>query len=190
MRYEYVHVSMDEVIDNPEEYIIPECMDACKIFWEKGIETFMCSNYENVIFYVSINEFTLDENNKRILDQNSGNRFFGRDAINEMPVIRAEVPEKLSELAKLFVLQDAMDFKTRDQILEEYKRRGHTDCEILPNGMLRLKFNPQRVNATIEDALKDLDLKYYDAEEGKLFGSKFAFEHHKKFKEINTKLQQ
>lgn len=190
MRYEYEHVSMDDIIKNPEEFIIPECLAACKIFWRKGIETFMCSNHNNATFYISIEFSSLDEANRKILFRNADSPFFGKDIINNRPLIRSRSPEKLVELAELFVFQDSMSYKTNEEILEEYRREGSNELELLPNGALRHKLDPRRADATIEEALKGRNLELYDAEEGKLFKSKFAFEHHKKFREVNAKLQQ
>lgn len=190
MRYEYQHVTMDDVIKNPGEYIIPECLDACKVLWSKGIETFMCSNHANNELYVSIEEQKLDEENKKILYKNSGNEHFGRDIVNHRPLIKAQTSKKLAELAELFKLQDSLAYETEEEILNSYKRKGSKEYEILQDGSVRHKMNPKLANATIEEALQSCDLTLYDAEEGKLFESKYAFEHHKKFKEVKkSKLQ-
>ena len=189
MRYEYQHVTIDDVIENPGEYIIPECLDACKVLWSKGIETYMCSNHANEELYVSIEESKLDKENRKILYSNEHNEHFGRDIVNHRPLIKAQTSEKLVELAKLFVLQDSLAYVTEEEILNSYKRKGSKEYEILRDGTVRSKENPKLANATLEEALQSCDLTLYDAEEGKLFESKYAFEHHKKFKEVKSKLQ-
>lgn len=43
-QYQYSYVDMEEVIKNPDEYIIPELQASCKKLWSMNIFTFMCSN--------------------------------------------------------------------------------------------------------------------------------------------------
>ncbi len=43
-KYHYSYVGMEEVLQNPEEYIIPELQAACKKLWSMNIFTFMCSD--------------------------------------------------------------------------------------------------------------------------------------------------
>ena len=42
--FNYPGVEIEEVIANPDEYIVPECLDACTSFWNKNIFTASCSN--------------------------------------------------------------------------------------------------------------------------------------------------
>lgn len=35
---------------NPEEYIIPQCLPACKLLWDKNIEIFMVSNDDEDLY--------------------------------------------------------------------------------------------------------------------------------------------
>lgn len=51
-KYNYSYVELEEVISNPEEYIIPQCLPTCKALWEKNIETFMVSNNDDKYLYV------------------------------------------------------------------------------------------------------------------------------------------
>lgn len=39
------HVPTEIVKANPERYIIPECLPACRTLWEKGVDTFMVSDF-------------------------------------------------------------------------------------------------------------------------------------------------
>lgn len=183
MKYQYTHEPAGKVMQNPEEYIIPECLEACKILWGKGITTFMCSNYENVILYVSLEEDLLSEENRQIIYSSKEKEVFGRDIINGAPCIKASTSEELCKLANIFKMQDCMRYDTNEVILESYRRRGGK-WEILDTGAIRAAINPERANATLEDALKEVDLSLYDAEEGKLFHDRFAFEHHMMFKKL------
>ena len=45
--FNYSYVDMEEVASNIDEYIIPECQEACKMLWNKNIFTFMCSNRDD-----------------------------------------------------------------------------------------------------------------------------------------------
>jgi len=47
-QYEYSAVSIEEVVANPDEYIIPELQSAAKVLWDKNIFTHMTSNYQEV----------------------------------------------------------------------------------------------------------------------------------------------
>ena len=42
MKYQYSEVDMAYVYRNPEEFIIPENLAACKLLWNKNIFTKMC----------------------------------------------------------------------------------------------------------------------------------------------------
>ena len=48
-RYQYMPTSVEEVMKNPEEFIIPECMECCKLLWSKGIDTRQCGNYDDAL---------------------------------------------------------------------------------------------------------------------------------------------
>ena len=46
-KYNHSNVYIIDVINNIDEYIIPELQEACKLLWDKNIFTFMCSNRED-----------------------------------------------------------------------------------------------------------------------------------------------
>ncbi len=46
-KYNHSNVYIIDVINNIDEYIIPELQEACKLLWGKNIFTFMCSNRED-----------------------------------------------------------------------------------------------------------------------------------------------
>ena len=64
---EVSQTSMEEVENNPEKFIMTECIPACKELWSKNIYTFMVSNYigENGI-WIEIYDEISDENYARI----------------------------------------------------------------------------------------------------------------------------
>ena len=54
-RYQYSQTPTRLVKENPEEYIIPDCLEACKILWDKGIDTVECSNFYDDVNYHVVN---------------------------------------------------------------------------------------------------------------------------------------
>ena len=47
--FNYPGISIDQIVGNPEEYIVPECLEACKKFWNLNIFTVSCSNRRETI---------------------------------------------------------------------------------------------------------------------------------------------
>lgn len=83
MKYEYTYVRTDKVAENINEYIIPECQQACKSFWAKNIMTFMCSNYNETddTKYVLIGSDLSDENQKileRLIEEDPEHYFYSK----------------------------------------------------------------------------------------------------------------
>ena len=184
-KYEYTSVDMKYVLENPEEYIIPECLVACKILWEKGIDTVQCSNNEEreTTYWIEIDERTLSEENKKYVYKmlDSKNPEFGEDIRFHHPVIISKRTKegiiRLNELADSFAIQDTCRFVDNASILDSYKRRGGK-LYIANDGSIHSDYNPDKVNATLEDALNELDLTYYSGFEGKLFLDKHGFDIH------------
>ncbi|MBQ3475081.1 MAG: hypothetical protein IJH20_02825 [Bacilli bacterium] len=194
-KYEFQPCPIEDVIENPELYIIPECLEICKIFWSKGIDTTQCSNYNKIsegkTYWVEIDIHTLsDENRKKVYDMyDSESPNINEDMITHNPRFKASRDEKgielLKEIASSFFIQDSRDYTSDAEILAKYKRHGG-EWFIASDGSIRSKNNPERENATIEDALAELDLTYYIKEEGKLFNSKHAYDVHMNYiKELN-----
>lgn len=196
-KFEFRPCPIEDVIENPELYIIPECLEICKIFWSKGIDTTQCSNYNKIsegkTYWVEIDIHTLsDENRKKVYDMyDSENPNINEDMITHNPRFRASRDEKgielLKEIASSFSIQDSRDYTSDTEILATYKRHGG-EWFIDSDGAIRSHNNPERENATIEDALSELDLTYYIKEEGKLYKSKHAYDVHMNYiRELNEK---
>ena len=196
-KFEFEPCPIEDVIENPELYIIPECLDICKIFWSKGIDTTQCSNYNKIsegkTYWVEIDMCTLsDENRKKVFDMYDNNSHnISEDIITHNPRFRASRDEKgielLKEIANSFCIQDSRNYVTDDEILDKYKRHGG-EWFIASDGSIRSKNNPERENATIEDALAELDLTYYIKEDGKMFNNKHAYDVHMNYiRELNKK---
>ena len=62
--YQYRPISTEYVMENPEQFIIPECIECCKLLWSKGIDTYQCGNYEDPIengFWIEIDTSSLSD---------------------------------------------------------------------------------------------------------------------------------
>lgn len=192
-KYEFSSVDMKYVLENPELYIIPECLKICRVLWSKGIDTVQCSNYDKkeTTYWIEIDDRTLSEENRKYIFNmlDSKNPHFGEDIRFHHPVISAERTENglsiLENIANEFAIQDTSEFKTDEKILNEYRKKDGS-FYFDDFGYIDRNINPERANATIEDALAELDLTYYIKEEGKLFNSKHAYDVHMNYiKELN-----
>ena len=113
-RYQYMHVGMTTVMNDIDEYIIPELQAACKALWEKNIYTFMCSNREDVVPAYIILLPLSDENKNRFeaLKQTNPGYFIenrGYDCINIPDVTKMseeEISNTFLTLISNFVKQD------------------------------------------------------------------------------------
>lgn len=71
--FNYAGFSIDKIINNPDEYIVPECQEACKKFWNMNIFTASCSNRRETINedgsikkYIMVSH--LSDENKKIFE--------------------------------------------------------------------------------------------------------------------------
>lgn len=71
--FNYAGLSIDKIINNPDEYIVPECQEACKKFWNMNIFTASCSNRReykdksgNIKKYIMVSH--LSDENKKIFE--------------------------------------------------------------------------------------------------------------------------
>lgn len=187
-KYQASLTDVNIVMENPEIYIIPECLEACKILWNKGIDTTQCSNYENNTYWIEINPSCLSENNRKYCYERANNKndqYFGISYMTHNPCIIvpkvANAKEILCELANSFELQDTVNYLNADEYLDGYKR---TDGQyiVLPGGNVQRNYNPLYLNATIEEAIKtrgDEDL--YIKEEGRIYKNQHALNVHRNY---------
>ena len=115
-RYNYQYVPWHIVEENPDEYIIPECQNACKALWNNNIGTFMCSNLNELddTKYVDLN--SLSKKNIELIEQliKDGVPGYSYDSYRNAYRIYAngegeEVAKKLEDLAKVFEMQDVLE---------------------------------------------------------------------------------
>lgn len=156
-QYQYSYVELEEVINNPDEYIIPQCLPTCEVLWGKNIETFMVSNNEDDDLYVLL--FNISNQNKLLLEyliQEDSRYFF--DHYRGTYGIRTKGKDEFStkeliDLACRLQMQDTLRYKSSEEFLEDFKTTGG-EITINEYGHIIRKENPEFVNLTLEDALK------------------------------------
>ena len=160
IRYQYSHVAMEEVIKNPEEYIVPECLPACKSLWNKNIETFMVSNNDDDNLYVLLNDNLSTENIEifyRMMKEDS--RYFIDNYRKSYGIYVSGKDEKASQelknLVDVFQIQDTIRFQTEEEFLDSYKKTGGKFDKTDEYGHLHWRYNSKLKNATLEEALKN-----------------------------------
>ena len=185
-RYQYSYVPLEYVIENPHEYIIPECMPACNHLWDKNIETYMVSNYEDDFLYVLLGDLS-DANIAIIEDLSKVDTRYFWDEFRHYWGIRVngvskESSEELAKLTNVFVLQDTKRYQTAEDFLDSYKRtNGKTYID--EYGHIVHDYNPELVNATLEEALKNRNCEnLYVPEEGRIYDNQIYLEWHNRYK--------
>lgn len=130
MKYQYSEVDMAYVYRNPEEFIIPENLAACKLLWSKNIFTKMCNNYDNEFSWITIN--CLSRENQDIFDSLSkiDNRFGATWGglgfiVYIKPGFGVDMFDAFKELIDCFEFQDVQKDGCMDY--EEFMRM-YTDC--------------------------------------------------------------
>ena len=184
-KYNYTYVPLQYVINVPDEYIIPECIEACKAFWNKNIETFMVSNYDDNYLYVLIINLSKENEEivKKMLDQDS--RYF-YDAYRDTYGIKVNGMSKgdsfeLLTLTDVFKMQDTTRYQSEEEFLSEYKRTGG-EMYVDDEGRILTKVNPSLKDATINDALDALNCRnLYIQEERRIYENELFLSWHLKY---------
>lgn len=184
-RYQYSYVELEEVMKNPEEYIIPQCLPACRLLWDKNIETFMVSNNEDDDLYVLLSNVSSE--NMAIFRQLSSidSRFITDHYRNTIGIAvkgRDDVAmQELEALTGVFELQDTLRYQTVDDFLESYKYTGG-ELFIDEAGDIHRKKNPALQDITLQEALKRSGKEsLYVPEEGRVYESATYLNWHKRY---------
>lgn len=124
--FNYAGFSIDRIINNPDEYIVPECQEACKKFWDMNIFTVACSNRRETINkdgsirkYIMLGNLS-DENKKifeDLIKSNPDNYVMKRIAEKDYYAIyifskddnRDLDSQKLLDLVTPFKMQDCLE---------------------------------------------------------------------------------
>lgn len=184
-KYNYTYVPLEYVINEPDEYIIPECIEACKAFWDKNIETFMVSNYDDNYLYVLI--MNLSKENEEIIKKlmENDSRYF-YDAYRDTYGIKVNGMSngdslELLTLTDVFKMQDTTRYQSEEEFVGEYKKTGG-EMYVDDEGRILTKENPLIKDATIDDALDALNCRnLYIQEEGRIYENELFLSWHLKY---------
>lgn len=181
MEYGYGTVDMLRVMNNIEEYIIPENREACKMLWDKNIFTKMCNNYDNDESWITLGK--LSEENQKIFDEHAKkdkrfNYTFGGIGliVDIKPGIGVDTCEEFRELIDVFEYQDVQSDGCMS--LEEFMIY-YTDCyQIIDRNRV---FDESKMTRTYEEYIEDSEFNNLCVD-GKVYYNQLYFDAHMKYK--------
>lgn len=186
-RYQYPYVEFEDVMANPEEYIIPQCLPACRALWDKNIETFMVSNNDDEDLYVLLTH--VSDENMAIFNQmkQQDPRFVFDGYRNTIGIaVKGNNDSSMHELqglTEVFRIQDTLRFQTAEDFLESYKHTGG-EMTIADDGTIHRNITPALANITLQEALeKSGKSGLYIADEGRVYESIMYLNWHKKYEQ-------
>lgn len=186
-KYQYSYVDLEYVMQNPTEYIIPQCLPACRALWGKNIETFMCSNNDDKDLYVLLMNLS-DENKARMQElcerdsrffysEYRGTYGFGATGMSE------ESARELLALTGALNVQDTKRFQDVETFMREYRKTGG-EYFIDEDGNIQMKENPELAKATLSEALsKTGKSSLYVASEGRVYESETFKKWHERYEQ-------
>lgn len=154
--YQYSAIDMKVVMSNPEEFIIPENLEACKLLWSKNIFTKMNNNYDNDYSWITINTFS-PENQELFKSLSTNDNRFGLTYGGigfKIPIVPGkgnDTFEAFKELIDLFPMQDVQKdgYMTTEEFMIYY-----TDC-------YRMDYTPEYKELTSRMMSPDGDVLLY-----------------------------
>ena len=157
--YQYSIIDMQLVMNDPEEFIIPENLEACKLLWSKNIFTKMCNNYDNEFSWITISQFSPE--NQALFDELSlGDKRFGLTYGGigfKIPIVPGkgnDTYEAFKELIDLFAVQDVQ--KDGCMTAEDFMIY-YTDC-------YKMEYTPEYRELTAHLMSPDGDVLLYNRE--------------------------
>lgn len=179
-QYEYSYVPMPEVESNPEEFIIPELLPACKVLWSKNIFTIMCSNRSDKDeFYIELDSLSAKNSEifKTLAKKCPENFMWNNSEVCHRISISKNDTKKNKNIIKSFLtlvddfeLQDIQPNKyfTTEQYLDE-----HCSYEVRNDRKLEKK------RKTLEQCIKDNnDADKFDAKTERIYYHKYYLDKH------------
>lgn len=186
-RYQYPYVELEDVMANPEEYIISQCLPACRSLWDKNIETFMVSNDDDEDLYVLLTH--VSNENMAIFNQmkQQDPRFIFDGYRNTIGIAvkgnNESSMHELQGLTEVFKVQDTLRFQTAEDFLESYKHTGG-EMTIADDGTIHRNINPALANITLQEALEQSGKSgLYVAEEGRVYESPMYLNWHRRYEQ-------
>ncbi len=110
------HVPIHIIKQEPEKFIIAECIPACKILWDKNIHTYMASDFGDNDAWIELDTRSLSKENLEILKNlrdfgaKSVGRYHEGTLVFEVEGMGKHAQNKLVELAELFKMQDVPQY--------------------------------------------------------------------------------
>lgn len=157
--YQYSTMDMKVVMNEPEEFIIPENLEACKLLWSKNIFTKMNNNYDNDYSWITINTFSSENqelfNSLCLTDRRYGLTYGGVGF--KVPIVPGpgnDTFEAFKELIELFPMQDVQ--KDGYMTVEEFMIY-YTDC-------YKMEYTPEYKEITAKMMSPDGDVLIYNKE--------------------------
>lgn len=194
-KYQYSYVELEKVMSNPTEYIIPQCLPACRSLWSKNIETFMVSNNDDNDLYVLLTNVSPENMAVFRKIQKQDPRFIYDGYRSTIGIAvkgnDSNAMYELERLTEVFSVQDTMRFKTAEDFLESYK---YTDGKmtIADDGTIHRAKNPELENITLQEALKRSGKEsLYVASEGRVYESHMYLSWHRRYEQsLNDSMQE
>ena len=195
--FDYPGINIEEVVANPDEYIVPECLDACNSFWNKNIFTASCSNRSekkdsngNVLKYIMVNSLSdenieifkkLEEslpNNYRVIKRYNKIYYVILISSRDLEQERDFDSQKLLSLAAPFEMQDCLEgfVDIKDYYLDNLLLNYY------PTDKSSISISDQELTAAVKkylDASGKLNL--LDLDRGVVYDSIFYKKAHQKY---------
>ncbi len=109
---------MEYVEAHSEQYIVPECIPACKELWRKNVYTFMVCDTDDLKegrAWICIQDIYLSDRNKEILESlkqipnvtvNTWDTYYDHTAYITVPFVGQTAQDMLLDIARRFEMQD------------------------------------------------------------------------------------
>ncbi len=146
--YKYSKVEMEFVVNNIDEFVIPENQEACKLLWSKNIFTIMTNNYENEFgdhdfSWIALSD--LSEENQRVFDDllNASDPrvgMFRMKKIIKIPITTQKGVNTFAEFKKIIDLFEYQDVQKDGYYTIEQFMIENTDC-------VKRELNPEHLKA-------------------------------------------
>lgn len=192
------NIAMSDIINNPDEYIIPECIAACQSFWDKNIFTVSCSNRDeirdedgNINKFIMIDHLSAENEKKfkQLVELHPNNyrvvriedRIYYAIVISTKDIIeeRDIDSQRLLKLTSEFEMQDCLVGET----YKEYYLEHLTD-PLTPRVLITI---PNSDSELLELIKQNLEYKgkldYLNIEEGLVYATEFHKNAHLRYLE-------
>lgn len=163
-------IEQETLENNPEKYIMTECLDACKILWSKNIFTYMTSDYNDHSVYIEIKIEDLDESNQDVITHLKKPYFKRKGKENTVIIgihdIGASARDKMTALAKKFSMQDVPEHRLYIPLEDALVLCGCYRLVENPNYIPEYEIEKKRKSMTAGEFL-DYRLKYEHSDASK-----------------------